>query len=132
MLSKGIVFNNGTGRYETDYGWFQFNFTTGEVLVEAPGANEWFDADRAMGTAQMFMRYSPTPGMALALAIHGQYAAWKGARSLMKVWQRQVVGCVTVARLTTGCEHEDSYQTTDFGPSAVRGPGSGDGSSFRV
>ena len=82
---NGIEFNRETGRYETRWGWIRLNFQTGDVEVYGPNVNEWFHADRAMQTAGLYAAHCPTPGMAVALAIHYQHAAWRGSRELNEV-----------------------------------------------
>ncbi len=86
MNGKGIEFNRETGRFETDWGWMKFDFQTGSVEVWGPCVNEWLDTDRAVSVAGDFAPYCHGQlEMALALAIHYQYAAWKGARQLCAV-----------------------------------------------
>ena len=82
MRPAGIRYNPEAGRYETPWGWIKLEFATSEIQVYGPGVNEWFDAQRALRSAGLFASYAD-PGMAAALAIHGQYAAWKGARELV-------------------------------------------------
>ena len=82
-MGDGIVYNREKGCFETPWGRIHLNFNTGEIKVVGPEANKWFDADRALNTASMFVRFCDSPGMAIALAIHGQWAAYQGSRSLL-------------------------------------------------
>lgn len=78
----GIRYDEQSGRYETPWGWIRLNFATNEVQVYGLGVNAWFRPDEAVKTAGLFATYA-SPGMAVALAIHGQYAAWRGSMELV-------------------------------------------------
>ena len=80
--TEGIRYDERSGRYETPWGWIKLDFATKEAQVYGPGVNEWFRPDKAVKTAGLFAAYA-SPGMAVALAIHGQYAAWQGSRELV-------------------------------------------------
>lgn len=80
--TQGIRYNAEAGRYETPWGWIKLDFAANEIQVYGPGVSEWFDPREAARTASLFTTYA-SPGMGLALAIHQQYAAWKGSRELV-------------------------------------------------
>jgi hypothetical protein len=80
--AEGIRYDEQAGRYETPWGWIKLDFATNDVQVYGPGVNEWFDPGEATRTAALFTAYA-SPGMAVAMAIHQQYAAWKGAQQLI-------------------------------------------------
>lgn len=79
----GIRYDEQSGRYETPWGWIKLDFATSEVQVYGPGVNAWFRPDEAVKTAGLFAACASL-GMAVALAIHGQYAAWQGAREILR------------------------------------------------
>jgi hypothetical protein len=80
--SRGIVYDADAGIYRTDWGTVKMNVTTGLVEVRGPSPEKWLDLDAALKTAALFAGECPNVGMALAIAIHMQFAAWKGALSL--------------------------------------------------
>lgn len=80
--ADGIRYDEESRRYETPWGWIRMDFATGDVQIYGPGVNGWFDPREAERTAALFTAYA-SPGMAMALAIHQQYAAWKGARQIV-------------------------------------------------
>ena len=81
--AEGIRYDEQTGRYETPWGWIKLDFSTGDCQVSGPGVDEWFRPEEVVKTAGLFGPYTSSPGMAVALAIHQQYAAWKGAQQLI-------------------------------------------------
>lgn len=82
MKNTAIYFDKESGEFKTPWGFVKCNFTTGEVSVSGPAVHDWYDSDKAIRTATLFAGYCESPGMAFTLAVHQQYAAWKGARSL--------------------------------------------------
>ena len=44
--------------------------------------NAWLNIAGVQRTAETFSRFSHNIGMNIALAVNGQYAAWRGAQSL--------------------------------------------------
>jgi len=84
MTEKAIWFDKESGKFITPWGWVKLNFTTGQADVYGPGAPEWYDGEKAIRTATLFSPHCESTGMAFTLAVHQQYAAWKGARSLVR------------------------------------------------
>lgn len=78
-----ITYNAELKRFDAPWGWMRFNFETGDVQVCGPTPDAWFNAEAAVKTASLFSGYCETLGMALALAIHQQYAAFRGGQILV-------------------------------------------------
>ncbi len=83
---SGIRYNLEANRYETPWGWIRPDFAASEIQVYGPNISEWFDAREALRLADLLSAYT-SKGMAVALAIHQQYATWKGSQQLACVLQ---------------------------------------------
>lgn len=89
MVNQGIVFNEAEQVYDTPWGWIKFEDnpddpspTAMNVKVYGPSAPKWFDLESALNSASMFIQVSDCSDIKLqiAIAIHGQYAAWQGLK----------------------------------------------------
>lgn len=77
-----ITYNAELGRFDAPWGWMRFNFETGDVQVYGPNPSAWFNAAAALEAASLFAEHCKPLGMAVALAIHQQYAAYRGGQTL--------------------------------------------------
>lgn len=77
---RGIWFDQETGEFRTADLRMKFDFGSGQTEVRGPKGfvEHHLDLNRALETARMFLDHTPSIGMALALAIQGQFATWSG------------------------------------------------------
>lgn len=86
-----ITFNEAKERYDAPWGWIKFSLNKEdqdkvEVEVNGPCVDKWFKLELAVQVVEMFHKLSGgTPNyLQLAIAINGQYAAWKGLQDVLK------------------------------------------------